>query len=107
MPYSCIFTGNMDVSSLTHPKKPCRQSTDRGSSDSEDKLEGQRGKGNKESCRKIDGISNGGDEHLILYFPLAGGRVDGGEDEGEVADCDVGGSDDGEVGLLVDVGDDG
>ena len=41
---------------------------------------------------------------MRLDLPSAGRRVDGGEDEGEIADGDVGGSDRSHPRLLVDEG---
>ena len=63
--------------------------------------------GDDQARRVVEGVHGGGEEHLVFNFPFAGGGVDGAEDEGQIADGDVGGSQGWDVGLLVDEGEDG
>ena len=63
--------------------------------------------GDDQPGRVVEGVHGGGEEHLVFNFPFAGGSVDGAEDEGEIADGDVGGGQGWDVGLLVDEGEDG
>lgn len=104
---SCILADDVNVSALTDPEKPGREPADGRASDREHILKGQRDKGNEEPCGKVERVCDGGNEHLLLDLPPAGRGVDGGEDEGEIADGDVGRPDDRQVHLLVDEGNDG
>lgn len=91
---SCILADDVNVSALTDPEKPGRESADGRAADREHILEGQFDKGNEEPCGKVERVCDGGNKHLLLDLPPAGGGVDSGEDEGEIADGDVGRSDD-------------
>lgn len=63
--------------------------------------------GDEEASGEVEGVGDSSNEHLILDFPLAGGSIDSGEDECQIADCDIGGPNNGEVSLLVYVSNDG
>lgn len=104
---SCILADYVDVSALADPEKPGREPADGRAADGEHILEWEGDEGNEEPGGKVERICDGGNEHLLLDLPPAGGGVDGGEDEGEIADSDVGRPDDRKVHLLVDEGYDG
>lgn len=84
----------VNVSALTDPEESRTESTNCWAGDCEDELERKGDKGDEEAGWEVEGVGNSGNEHLLLDFPFAGGGVDGREDEGEIADGDVGGPDD-------------
>lgn len=106
LPHACLFAHQVDVPALTHPQKSRRQSAHCCSGACQQILDGNSHVWNKKSSREVESVCTGSDEHLCFDFPLAGRRVDCGEDEGHVADGYVSGANRVEVCLLVDVGED-
>lgn len=97
----------MNVTALADPQKPCRESRYSRTHATHDEFYRDVDEGDEESCCEVEGVGDGGEEELCFDFPGAGGCVDGGEDEGHVADGDVGGADGGDSCLFIDEGEDG
>lgn len=92
----------MNVPALTHPEQSGGQSADSCSQTGQKIFEGGLHERDDEPGWEVESIGDGGEGNLRFYFEFATGSVDGGADKGYVGDCDVGGTDGCEVGLLVD-----